>query len=293
MVILAALGYYFLTRFSSTWINFFDCFIFSMAQGRVEWIQHEAGHFSMTGIPKLDRLIQTYLVGILMGWSGIFWRRHHNLHHAMTQLIKRDIDIDYTGIFITSKEVLDDPVNDQTFFLRNQVYFAPIFTLLAAFYVLFWETGKHLLKYKVGVEFIAIGIHYLIAYQIGFWPWIGCHVMMYYLGLNFALSHTHLPVTNKPTHWVEHRLAHSADIDQRPWCNWWMGYLNYQIEHHLFPTMPQFRNKLAVERDKALAAKHGLRYYVFSYKDAVIRAIRNLVDVSQELKRLSDTEHKS
>lgn len=24
--------------------------------------------------------------------------------------------------------------------------------------------------------------------------------------------------------------------------NWWMSYLNFQIEHHMFPSMPQFRH---------------------------------------------------
>lgn len=93
-------------------------------------------------------------------------------------------------------------------------------------------------------------------------------------------------MTTEPTHWVEYSLIHTADVEQRPWCNWWMGYLNYQIEHHLFPTMPQFRHPLIKDRVKALAEKHNIPYVVHSYAEAVQKTFKNLSDVAKELKHL-------
>lgn len=110
--------------------------------------------------------------------------------------------------------------------------------------------------------------------------------MSIYLFGNFALSHTHLPVTTEPTHWVEYGLLHTADVEQRPWCDWWMGYLNYQIEHHLFPTMPQFRHPKVHGRVKALAEKHGIPYFVYSYKEAMYKTFKNLEDVAEEFKHM-------
>jgi fatty acid desaturase len=44
------------------------------------------------------------------------------------------------------------------------------------------------------------------------------------------------------------------------WVNWWMSYLNYQIEHHLFPSMPQFRHPQVSPRVKELFKKHNVEY---------------------------------
>jgi fatty acid desaturase len=39
-----------------------------------------------------------------------------------------------------------------------------------------------------------------------------------------------------------------------------MGGLNYQIEHHLFPSMPRPNLKLAQPLVRAYCAKHGVAY---------------------------------
>jgi len=106
-----------------------------------------------------------------------------------------------------------------------------------------------------------------------------------YIFLNFALSHTHLPVTSEPRHWVEYSLLHTADIHGRTerMVDWWMCYLNYQIEHHLFPTMPQFRHRQVQPRVKALAKKHGIPHISIPYWEAVGVTLGNLAKVSEEL----------
>ncbi|CAL8112297.1 unnamed protein product [Orchesella dallaii] len=287
MLFLGFLGFYVITHHSNHWIKILGCFILAMAQGRAGWLMHEGGHFSLTGNPKVDRSLQVYIMGIFVGISGILWRRHHNLHHAMTQRIGKDSDLDASPIFLFNINMLDAPNQANHLLYRYQLWFLPFLGPIVALYYIIWESWRYLLKYRVGQEIFSIGIYYLIVYWIGFWPWIFTNcISVSYLHFNFGLSHTHLPVTDKPTHWVEHGLVHTADVDQRPWCDWWMGYLNYQIEHHLFPTMPQFRNKLAVDRVRAFANKHGLPYYVYSYREAVMRMVYNMWDVTQQVKQL-------
>jgi len=61
-----------------------------------------------------------------------------------------------------------------------------------------------------------------------------------------------------------------------------MGYLNFQIEHHLFPSMPQFRQKLISPRVKAFCEAHGLPYQVMSYAEAFRITFANLNEVGRE-----------
>lgn len=65
--------------------------------------------------------------------------------------------------------------------------------------------------------------------------------------------------------------------------SWWMSYLNFQIEHHLFPSMPQFRHPIISPRVKALLEKHGLAYDQRSYIEAMGVTFSNLHKVGMEV----------
>jgi fatty acid desaturase 2 (delta-6 desaturase) len=58
--------------------------------------------------------------------------------------------------------------------------------------------------------------------------------------------------------------------------DWWMSYLNFQVEHHLYPSMPQFRHPTISPRVKALFEKHGLEYKSMDYFSAVNVTFKNL-----------------
>lgn len=58
-----------------------------------------------------------------------------------------------------------------------------------------------------------------------------------------------------------------------------MAYLNFQIEHHLFPSMPQFNHPQIAPRVRALFKKHGLRYDVRPYFSCLWETLGNLQEV--------------
>ena len=56
-----------------------------------------------------------------------------------------------------------------------------------------------------------------------------------------------------------------------------------QIEHHLFPSMPQFRHRLIAPRVRALLHKHDLPYDCRSYASAMRATFANLHNVGAEV----------
>lgn len=165
--------------------------------------------------------------------------------------------------------------------------FMVIDTLLIGWLWRLYLHPKFVYQSKHYLQIGAMILHWLMLYHIGFWPTIiVSYIKDTYLLVNFTLNHTYLPTTTEPLHWVEFAFLHTADVEQTTWCDYWMGYLNYQIEHHLFPTMPQFRHPLIKDRVKALAEKHNIPYVVHSYAGAVRKVFQNLLDVSKELKYL-------
>merc|ERR1719231_444362 len=101
-----------------------------------------------------------------------------------------------------------------------------------------------------------------------------------YIFVNFAVSHTHLPVVkaDDDVSWVIYAAKHTMNVSQGPFkfVSWWMSYLNYQIEHHLFPAMPQFRHPQVSKEVKALFQKHGIPYLRTSYTEALNITFSNL-----------------
>lgn len=83
-----------------------------------------------------------------------------------------------------------------------------------------------------------------------------------YLALVVAPNHKGMPVWTEgaPLSFLERQVSSSRNIAPHPVWDVLFGGLNYQIEHHLFPTMPRAHLKQARALVKPFCAAHGLPY---------------------------------
>lgn len=68
------------------------------------------------------------------------------------------------------------------------------------------------------------------------------------------------------------------------------GFLNYQIEHHLFPELPPLKLREAQPRVEAICAKHGVPYV----REPIARRVRKLLAImvgDASMKRTRDARH--
>ncbi|CAL8085963.1 unnamed protein product [Orchesella dallaii] len=265
-------------------------FLMTLAGGQYLWLGHEGGHNSFTGNPKIDRGVQIFSFGFVFGLSASSWNSTHSEHHAMPQHETKDSDLKTMPLIAFSKRVVRDPKQASKFWLHYQhLFFIFCDTLIVT---LTWKLNHHLkfvIKNKCWFDLFCMMCHYSLVPILGFvdWmliTWLGS---IYVLG-NLILSHTHLPVVEEgqKLHWVEYAFHHTTNIRSSWWVDWWTGHLNYQIEHHLFPTMPEYKNKLCRDKVKAFAKKHGLPYKLCSYWEAVKSTYFNLEHVANELRNL-------
>uniref|UniRef100_A0A8B9NQG9 Fatty acid desaturase domain-containing protein n=1 Tax=Accipiter nisus TaxID=211598 RepID=A0A8B9NQG9_9AVES len=73
----------------------------------------------------------------------------------------------------------------------------------------------------------------------------------------------HIPMDidyDKNKDWVSTQLHATCNVNQSLFNDWFTGHLNFQIEHHLFPTMPRHNYWKAAPLVKALCDKHGIEY---------------------------------
>jgi len=288
-----AAGFYLLLGCNATVLRALGVLVIGLAQGRCGWLMHEGGHGSLTGNIKVDRAAQIVLYGLGCGMSAGWWRSQHNKHHAAPQKLKHDADLDTLPLLAFNAAVtkhVRSPLLKA--WLQAQAYlFLPLTCLLVVLGWQFFLHPRYMIRTSKWSELATLCLRYyaIFAWAMSGWSWssaILCYVLVQQVGgayifANFALSHTHLDVTQPDEfiHWVEYSANHTTNLSNHWLVNWWMAHLNFQIEHHLFPAMPQFRHPIVSERVRALFQKHGLKYDVRGYFSCLGDTLRNLHEV--------------
>jgi len=278
---------------TSSFLSLIGLIILGIGQGRCGWFMHEGGHGSLTGNLDIDWNIQRFFYGFGCGMSARWWRIQHNKHHATPQKMKHDADLDTLPLVAFCKEMAEKARNPMAKFMvgfQHLLWFPVTCLLVATGWTMFLHP-RCIVRKKEWLEAFWIGcryatVAYLNQFYLGwgmgtlcyfFYVWVGAT----YIFTNFAVSHTHLPTVAKDAHvnWVTYASHHTMNVSHTPFVNWWMAYLNFQIEHHLFPSMPQYRFPQIAPRVKALLEKHGYPYLYTSYMQAMKITFSNLESV--------------
>jgi len=266
-------------------------FVAGIAQGRCGWLQHEAGHYSLTANIKIDRHLQMLIYGVGCGMSGCYWRNQHNKHHATPQKLGADPDL-FTLPLIAFHPIIGKKGSKLWLMMQAPLFFAGPICTLVAYGWQFVQHPQHSLRVKNFTELFWMGVRYALWYYafgyMGLWGAIKLYTAYVcfgstYIFTNFAVSHTHKDVIPKSKHisWTLYSANHTTNCcgghGIPTWAvDWWMSYLNYQIEHHLFPSMPQYHHPQVSKRVQKLFEKHGVEYDMRPYTTCLSVTFKNL-----------------
>jgi len=276
-------------------------FLFGIFGGRCGWLQHEGGHNSLTGNIKIDKLIQNISIGFGLLTDGSMWNNMHNRHHANTQKIGYDMDLDTTPLVAFYENATIDNNNKIVkYWLKYQAYtFLPITS--GIFVMLFWILYLHprkIIKDKNIIQGLIVIFGHLSRissfiyfgnsslYQAIFYHFITLWISGIYLFGHFSLSHSFMPTLEKHENpnWVINALEHTVDIaPQNKLVSWVMGHLNNQVVHHLFLSMPQYRGPEVSKELILFCKKWDLKYTIIGYFEAWYLMFKNLSDVGMKI----------
>jgi len=261
--------------------------LLGITSGRCGWLQHEANHNSLTGNIKIDKIIGSFFFSVGEAGSATWWISSHNRHHASPQHLGYDSDLN------TLPAMAFDAITARMGKPKWLQFQAWTFELSTMLVVLYWKLFLHpqaIIRKRAILDGLFLVGHYAIWWN--YFSYMGIAGMIFshlvwgsvagmYLFTNFALSHTHKEVLlhNDKEDWVRSAVLRTVNIHHNVLVNWWMGYLNLQIEHHLFPSMPQFRGPIVSPRIKALVEKHGIEYDERGYWAVCYAMFKNLDDV--------------
>ncbi len=295
---------------------------FVVFKTRCGWIQHEGGHISLTGSRTIDRAIQSFAMGFGGGTSASVWNNMHSRHHAAPQKIQHDVDLDTTPFVAFFNCAFETTTQGQKtarfisrWWMRLQAWtFLPLVN--GIFVHLFWLYYLHPKKVfhrlcsattreqhaVAAFEVVSMSASHIVIPLIFYtgrggggssdllWSYFLLMVVNFwnviYMFGHFTLSHSFTDVVSATKHilWFEYALNHTVNISTRSaLVTWIMGYLNFQIEHHLFPSMPQYKNAIAAPYVRAFCEKwsSALKYTEHSYKDAWRLMLSNLNQVGK------------
>ncbi len=225
-------------------------------------VSHDALHGAYSSNKHINRALG-YTFD-LMGANGYIWKITHNIiHHTYTNIHEHDEDLEVAGFIRLSPHAEWKPIH------RIQHILAFLAYSLATFFWVFVKDYKHFLKDNIGpynnkthptsewvILFVTKAIYYTYMLVLPMLlldiTWV--HLLIGFstlhltagliLGVIFQLAHvveeTDHPMPDEENmideHWMIHEMVTTNNFarDNKPLC-WFVGGLNFQIEHHLFP----------------------------------------------------------
>ncbi len=249
-------------------------------------VMHDACHGSFSEHKKINEAF-SYSMNLL-GSCAYIWKVKHNLvHHSFTNIDGIDADIIQTkllrfapsqqkraihryqhlyGLFLYGVSYITWIFfNDFEKYFKQKVHVTPIARFDAKQKAIFWLSKLYFLAVYLAIPIYFLGFTTaLLGFLI---VSVACGVM---LSVVFQLAHvvekTEFEDATDTTlfleaEWAEHQLNTTANFaTDNSVVSWFLGGLNFQIEHHLFPYISHVHYPKIQPIVQRICAEYGVEY---------------------------------
>ena len=249
---LVAASIAFLVSVDSVWLQLLNAAFLGVVFTQLAFIGHDAGHQEIFSSVKRNDLIGLMICLLMGAWVPSWWHDKHNQrHHSDPNRIGVDGDID-VSLF--------------AFAIGRASSISFLFA--GIHYVL---TGRPV-KYSL-TEPLLVVAHLMAYFALLFFLLEPLHAVLFiavhqvieglYMGLVFAPNHKGMPVLDgdTPMSFLRQQVTTARDVSAHPITDFVYGGLNYQIEHHLFPSMPRNNLKRAQPLVREFCRARSIPYH--------------------------------
>jgi fatty acid desaturase len=271
----------------NSWATLAVALLLGMMFTQLGFLGHDAGHNQVFGARRRNRLLGLIVGNALIGLSFGWWVPKHNAHHAHPNEIGRDPDIGEGLPPAPSGEPGNGPGPVASWMARWQ---APLFFPL----MLLRSVGMHVLGIDrlvrrrdraSAIEASLIILHAALYLTVVLWVLSPLKALAFvavqqavfsvYLGISFAPNHKGMPIIESATAagFARRQVITARNISGGRFTNFMLGGLNYQIEHHLFESMPRpnLGRVQGLVRDFCVATDLGYR------EESFVESFRQIV----------------
>jgi len=295
--VLLAAGWTAFFLLGDSWWQLVTAVFLAFACTQIAFLGHDAGHRQIFGTRRANGLLGLVLGNLLIGVSYTWWVGKHNRHHSNPNHTDLDPDVTIGVLAFTAAQASDK---------RGLVRAVVRFQAYLFFPLLLLEAG-HLhaasIKAVLGgrerldrVEALLLLIHagvYFAALLLVVSPLRAAAFLLLqqglfglYLGCCFAPNHKGMPILEegKEPDYLRRQVLTSRNVRGSRVVDFLMGGLNYQIEHHLFPSMPRPNLRRAQPLVRAFCAERGVSYSESSVFGSYREALRHLHEAGVPLR---------
>lgn len=250
-------------------------------------VSHDALHGAYSRHPVVNKLLG--LSFDLFGANGYMWKITHNvIHHTYTNIHGVDEDLTVSPLLRLSPEAPVHPIHRW-----QHLYGFAAYSTSTLFWV-FVKDFKYFLKRDLGpyrdkkhppAEVLNLVVMKLVYYgwsivlpllvlDIAWWQFAIGYAVMHLtagtiLGIVFQLAHvvegTEHPLPNElgemEAAWLVHEMETTSNFARgNRVLSWYVGGLNFQVEHHLFPRICSVHYPAISPIVERVAARHGIAY---------------------------------
>ena len=247
-------------------------------------VQHDGNHGASSRHAWVNRASGCMLD--VMGVSSFIWRQKHNqCHHTFTNVQGIDYDVDFGILARLSPEQTRRPWHGLQhvylwFFygllLPKWVFYDDFVILKSGFigeHPLTKPTRRQIAEF-IGWKIFFVGWAIVIPalyhplWQVLVFHLVACFALGCTLGTVFQLAHCTrdaefpaVPNDGALGEWSVHQLATTVDFARNsPLLTWFVGGLNFQVEHHLFPKVSHVHYPALSRIVERVARSQGLAY---------------------------------
>ncbi|KAF6025175.1 FADS2 [Bugula neritina] len=248
--------------------------LFVTAQIQAGWTQHDYGHLSVFTSNYANHLAHKFTIGTLKGAASHWWNFRHFQHHAKPNVIKKDPDVSVPYVFLVGETMAKRwgqlkkgfmPYKWQTYYfhLLGPPVLLPVYFHIEVLYFIFKRRDWMDLLFTF--SFFTWWFTALTP-VMGAWSSFKLYMLVRFLESHWftyvtQMSHIPMAVDNEQHRgWFQQQLATSANVEPGLFNDWFTGHLNFQIEHHLFPTMPRHNLHKAAPLVQSLCRRHNIEY---------------------------------
>jgi fatty acid desaturase len=256
---------------------------------QVGFLGHDAGHRQVFRTRRGNGVAGLVFGNLLIGLSYGWWVGKHNRHHSNPNHVDLDPDVTVGAIAFTADQARAKQ-GITRMIARHQAYlFFPLLLLEAGH--LHAASARAVVRGTVrsspleALLLLVHGVGYLAALLLVLSPLRAAVFVLVqqglfglYLGCCFAPNHKGMPVLEDDGEpdYLRRQVLTSRNVRGSRMVDFAFGGLNYQIEHHLFPSMPRPSLRRAQPLVRAFCAQRGLAYSESSVFGSYAEALRHL-----------------
>jgi fatty acid desaturase len=287
-----------MVRWNGSWALLALAPVLAVVSTQFGFLGHDVGHRQVTRDPRTSRVLGLLSGNLMAGLSYHWWVAKHNAHHAHPNDLETDPDV-RAGALVFDAEQAAERRGFEAWVTRHQAgLFFPM--LLAEAVSLHVSSVRQMLRPGVpwrGAESTLLALH-AVGY-VGLllttltWPQALAFVAIHkglqgvYLGVSFAPGHKGMPVLDEEqaADPLLRQVLTSRNVRGSRFLDTALGGLNYQIEHHLFPSMPRPHLRLARPVVREFCRSRGVAYSEVSALASYAAGLRHLHAVGAGLRR--------